>query len=65
MANRPSRPVTHAEVTREETDPIRVPPFLMGPSREGDVTHAGDSRVYHFRGAEMVSRTIDHSLLNM
>ena len=23
--------------------------------------HAGDSRVYHFRGAEMVSRSIDHS----
>ena len=23
--------------------------------------HAGDSRVYHFRGAEMQRRTIDHS----
>ena len=26
-----------------------------------DIIHAGDSRVYHFRGAEMVSRSIDHS----
>jgi serine/threonine protein phosphatase PrpC len=23
--------------------------------------HAGDSRVYHFRGAELMRRTIDHS----
>jgi serine/threonine protein phosphatase PrpC len=23
--------------------------------------HAGDSRVYHFRGPDMVSRTVDHS----
>ena len=25
--------------------------------------HAGDSRVYHFRGADMVSRTVDHSFV--
>ena len=25
--------------------------------------HAGDSRVYHFRGAEMMQRTIDHSFV--
>jgi hypothetical protein len=31
----------------------RVP----GPGLECDVVHAGDSRVYHFRGAEMMRRT--------
>jgi serine/threonine protein phosphatase PrpC len=28
-----------------------------------DVVHAGDSRVYHFRGAEMMRRTVDHSFV--
>ena len=27
------------------------------------MVHAGDSRVYHFRGAEMISRTMDHSFV--
>jgi PPM family protein phosphatase len=27
------------------------------------VIHAGDSRVYHFRGPDMVSRTTDHSFV--
>jgi serine/threonine protein phosphatase PrpC len=48
-------------ITSEEEPHSTVAAFLVGPNRECDIIHAGDSRVYHFRGAEMVSRTIDHS----
>lgn len=48
-------------ITAEEEPHSTVAAFLIGPTRECDVIHAGDSRVYHFRGAQMVSRTIDHS----
>lgn len=48
-------------ITSEEEPHSTVAAFLVSPSRSCDVIHAGDSRVYHFRGAELVSRTIDHS----
>jgi serine/threonine protein phosphatase PrpC len=48
-------------ITSEEEPHSTVAAFLISPGRECDVIHAGDSRVYHFRGAEMVSRSIDHS----
>ncbi len=48
-------------ITSEEEPHSTAAAFLIGPSRKCDVIHAGDSRIYHFRGAEMVSRTIDHS----
>jgi serine/threonine protein phosphatase PrpC len=48
-------------ITSEEEPHSTVAAFLISPSRECDVVHAGDSRVYHFRGSEMVSRTSDHS----
>jgi len=48
-------------ITAEEEPHSTVAGFLISPSRECDVVHAGDSRVYHFRGPDMVSRTIDHS----
>ena len=48
-------------ITSEEEPHSTVAAFIVGPNRECDLVHAGDSRVYHFRGAEMVSRTIDHS----
>jgi len=48
-------------ITSEEEPHSTVAAFIISPSRECDVVHAGDSRVYHFRGADMVSRTIDHS----
>lgn len=35
--------------------------FLVLPSGECHWVHAGDSRVYHFRGGQLVTRTIDHS----
>ena len=48
-------------ITSEEEPHSTVAAFLLGAGLECDIVHAGDSRVYHFRGAEMVSRTIDHS----
>jgi serine/threonine protein phosphatase PrpC len=48
-------------ITAEEEPHSTAAAFLVGPARDCDVIHAGDSRVYHFRGAQMVSRTIDHS----
>lgn len=50
-------------ITAEEEPHSTVAAFLIGPSRACDVIHAGDSRVYHFRGAEMLSRTVDHSFV--
>lgn len=48
-------------ITAEEEPHSTIAAFLLSPSRDCTVAHAGDSRVYHFRGAEMVSRTVDHS----
>jgi serine/threonine protein phosphatase PrpC len=48
-------------ITAEEEPHSTVAAYLIGANRECDVIHAGDSRVYHFRGADMVSRTKDHS----
>jgi serine/threonine protein phosphatase PrpC len=48
-------------ITAEEEPHSTLAAFLIGPDLRCDVVHAGDSRVYHFRGGELVSRTIDHS----
>ena len=50
-------------ITSEEEPHSTVAAFLVSPSRECDVIHAGDSRIYHFRGPDMMSRTIDHSFV--
>ena len=39
-------------ITSEEEPHSTVAAFLVSPSRDCDIVHAGDSRVYHFRGAE-------------
>ena len=48
-------------ITAEEEPHSTIAAFLVSPSRDCDVVHAGDSRIYHFRNAEMLSRTVDHS----
>ncbi len=48
-------------ITAEEEPHSTAVAFLIGPTRGCDIIHAGDSRVYHFRGAELLSRTVDHS----
>jgi serine/threonine protein phosphatase PrpC len=48
-------------IQAEEEPHSTLAAFLLGPGLCADLVHAGDSRIYHFRGAEMVSRTIDDS----
>jgi serine/threonine protein phosphatase PrpC len=48
-------------ITAEEEPHATVAAYCLSPSLSCDVVHAGDSRVYHFRGAEFMRRTIDHS----
>ena len=50
-------------ITSEEEPHSTAAAFCIGPGLECDVVHAGDSRVYHFRGAEMMKRTVDHSFV--
>ena len=50
-------------ITAEEEPHSTVAAFVVTPDLQCDVAHAGDSRVYHFRGAEMLARTIDHSFV--
>ena len=48
-------------ITAEEEPHSTAAAFVIGPALACDMVHAGDSRIYHFRQAEMVSRTLDHS----
>jgi serine/threonine protein phosphatase PrpC len=50
-------------ITSEEEPHSTLAAFCVMPSLQCDVVHAGDSRIYHFRGAEMMRRTIDHSFV--
>jgi serine/threonine protein phosphatase PrpC len=48
-------------ITAEEEPHSTIAAFLITPALRCDVVHAGDSRVYHFRGPTMIGRTSDHS----
>ena len=50
-------------ITAEQEPHSTIAMCLVMPSLEAHVMHAGDTRVYHFRGADMLSRTADHSLV--
>ncbi|MDE2081766.1 MAG: serine/threonine-protein phosphatase [Burkholderiales bacterium] len=50
-------------ITAEEEPHSTLAAFCISPALACDVVHAGDSRVYHFRGAEMMRRTVDHSFV--
>jgi PPM family protein phosphatase len=50
-------------ITAEEEPHSTLTAYLISPSKECNIIHAGDSRVYHFRGPEMLKRTIDHSFV--
>jgi serine/threonine protein phosphatase PrpC len=50
-------------ISSEEEPHSTMAAFMILPDRSAHVVHAGDSRVYHFRGAEMLQRTIDHSFV--
>ena len=48
-------------ITAEEEPHSTLAAFLINPDLSCQVVHAGDSRVYHYRGAQMLARTTDHS----
>jgi serine/threonine protein phosphatase PrpC len=50
-------------ITSEEEPHSTLAAFLVDPTLECAIAHAGDSRVYHFRGPDLVSRTTDHSFV--
>ncbi len=50
-------------IAAEEEPHSTLAAFLVGPGMDCDIVHAGDSRVYHFRGAELMRRTVDHSFV--
>ncbi|PXW98618.1 serine/threonine protein phosphatase PrpC [Sphaerotilus hippei] len=50
-------------ITAEQEPHSTIAAALVLPNRECHLVHAGDSRVYVFRGAELVARTYDHSLV--
>lgn len=45
----------------EEEPHSTVASFIVNPDLSAHLAHAGDSRIYHFNGPEMASRTLDHS----
>ena len=50
-------------ITSEEEPHSTVAAFLITPDRECQFIHAGDSRVYHFRGPVMMTKSVDHSFV--
>jgi serine/threonine protein phosphatase PrpC len=50
-------------ITSEEEPHSTMAAFIVNPNLSCDIVHAGDSRVYYFRGADLVQRTIDHSFV--
>jgi serine/threonine protein phosphatase PrpC len=50
-------------ITSEEEPHSTLAAALVLPTLEAFTVHAGDSRVYHFRGKEMLFRTLDHSFV--
>jgi serine/threonine protein phosphatase PrpC len=50
-------------ISAEQDPHSTIAAFLINPRGDCHWIHAGDSRVYHFRGDKMIQRTIDHSLV--
>jgi PPM family protein phosphatase len=48
-------------ISAEQEPHSTLAAFLINPGGECHWAHTGDSRIYHFHGDRLVSRTIDHS----
>jgi serine/threonine protein phosphatase PrpC len=48
-------------ISSEQEPHSTVAAFLINPAGDCHWVHAGDSRIYHFHGASLVRRTMDHS----
>jgi len=50
-------------ISAEEEPHATVAAFLIGADRRCHWIHSGDSRIYLFRGPDMLKRTLDHSFV--
>jgi serine/threonine protein phosphatase PrpC len=50
-------------IATEEEPHSTLAAFMITGDRRCHWVHAGDSRLYHFRGPEMLERTLDHSFV--
>lgn len=50
-------------ITSEEEPHSTLAAVLILPNLDAFTVHAGDSRVYHFRGIQLIQRTLDHSFV--
>jgi len=48
-------------ISAEEEPHSTVAAFVINPGGDCHWVHAGDSRIYHFHGRQLVRRTLDHS----
>lgn len=48
-------------ISAEQEPHSTIAAFLLNPEGDCHWIHAGDSRIYHFRGDRLVKRTLDHS----
>ncbi len=48
-------------ITSEEEPHATLAAFIIMPDRDALSVHAGDSRIYHFRGPNLIFRSTDHS----
>jgi len=48
-------------VSSEEEPHSTAVAFLINPGGDCYWAHAGDSRIYHYRGSKLIKRTMDHS----
>ena len=48
-------------ISSEQEPHSTLAAFLVNPGGECYWVHTGDSRIYHFQGGKLVTRTIDHS----
>ena len=48
-------------ISSEQEPHSTIAAFLINPAGDCHWVHAGDSRIYHFHGASLVKRTLDHS----
>lgn len=48
-------------ISAEEEPHSTVAAFLINPGGDCHWAHAGDSRIYHYHGNQLIKRTLDHS----
>jgi serine/threonine protein phosphatase PrpC len=48
-------------ISAEQEPHSTIAAFIINPNGECHWVHAGDSRIYHFHGHQLVRRTMDHS----